>query len=42
MKFQNESEILEFVRAFENGTISRSGWRHAEHLTVALYYVITS
>ncbi|HXG83027.1 MAG TPA: hypothetical protein VNI84_03275 [Pyrinomonadaceae bacterium] len=40
MKFQSENEIFEIVRAFENGTISRSRWRHAEHLTVALYYVL--
>jgi len=39
MAYQTEDEILNIVRAFENGTISRSDWRHAEHLTVALYYL---
>lgn len=38
-KFQNENEILEVVRVFENATISRSDWKHAEHLTVALVYL---
>ncbi len=39
MKYETESAIEKIVRAFENGTISRDDWRHAEHLTVALYYV---
>jgi hypothetical protein len=38
MIYQTEDEILRIVRAFETGTISRSEWRHAEHLTVAFYY----
>lgn len=39
MKYKTEKDISETVRAFENGTISRDDWRHAEHLTVALYYL---
>ncbi len=39
MKYKSENEILAVVRDFENGTISRGDWRHAEHLTVALYYL---
>ncbi len=39
MKYTTESEILAVVRGFENGTIAREDWRHAEHLTVALYYL---
>lgn len=39
MKYKTEKEILRVVEAFENGTISREDWRHAEHLTVALYYL---
>lgn len=39
MIYQNENEILEIVRAFESGSIRRENWRHAEHLTVAFYYV---
>ncbi len=42
MKYETENEILEVVRKFENGTISRDEWRHREHLTVALYYIKNS
>lgn len=38
MRFTNENEIAEVVRSFENATISRDKWKHAEHLTVALHY----
>jgi len=38
MAFQSEKEIFEIVRGFENGTIGRDEWRHAEHLTVACFY----
>ncbi len=38
MAYQTENEISKVVRSFEDGTISRSNWRHAEHLTVACYY----
>ena len=38
-KYETEKEILAVVRGFENGTISREDWKHAEHLTVALYYL---
>jgi len=38
MSNRTEEQILEIVRAFEAGTISRSEWKHAEHLTVAFYY----
>ncbi len=38
-KFKNEGEIRDMVRSFEEGEISREEWRHAEHLTVALYYL---
>ena len=37
-KYRDEKEIAALVASFESGTISRSDWRHAEHLTVALYY----
>ena len=39
MRYKNEEEIVAVVESFERGTISRENWRHAEHLTVALYYV---
>lgn len=41
-KFKSEDEIIGLVREFEEATISREAWRHAEHLTVALYYCSTS
>ena len=40
MIYKNENDILKIVRAFENGTIARSDWRHNEHLTVAFYYAL--
>ncbi len=42
MKYETETEILDVVRSFENGTISRDEWRHREHLTVAFYYIENS
>lgn len=38
-RFSSEAEILDLVNAFERGTIPRADWHHAEHLTVALYYL---
>ena len=40
MRYENENEIKAIVESFERATISRAAWRHAEHLTVALFYVI--
>ncbi len=39
MRFKDEKEIAEVVRTFEDATISRDVWKHAEHLTVALHYL---
>ena len=39
-RFEKHEEILELVRSFESVTISRDVWKHAEHLAVALYYVV--
>ncbi len=39
MRFNNENEIHEVVRTFEDATIARDAWKHAEHLTVALHYL---
>src|SRR5688500_11918857 len=39
IKYEKESDILELVRSFEEATILRDDWRHAEHLVVALYYI---
>ena len=38
-EYKTKEDILKVLREFENGTISRKDWRHAEHLTVALYYL---
>ena len=38
MRYTTEEEIEELVRAFEDATIARGVWKHAEHLVVALYY----
>ncbi|MEP6787162.1 MAG: hypothetical protein ABJB40_01930 [Acidobacteriota bacterium] len=39
MRYETEKEIAEIVRTFENATISRAAWKHAQHLTVALHYI---
>ena len=33
-KYNSESEIYDLVRSFEEATVSRDDWRHAEHLVV--------
>jgi hypothetical protein len=38
-KYEYENEIDELVGSFENATIARDAWKHAEHLTIALYYL---
>ncbi len=37
--YKTENEIVSLVESFENGTISESDWRHAEHLVTALFYL---
>ena len=39
MRYKDKTEIAEVVRGFEDATISRDKWKHAEHLTVALHYL---
>jgi hypothetical protein len=39
MRYNTESEIEKLVRSFEDATIARGDWKHAEHLVVALYYL---
>ena len=34
-----DAEIESFIRSFEDGSLPRSGWTHAGHLIVALWYV---
>lgn len=38
MRYKTEKELFNVVETFENGTISREDWGHAEHLIVAFYY----
>lgn len=38
-KYNDENEIYELLRSFEDATVSRDAWKHAEHLTVALCYL---
>ncbi|MEP6703670.1 MAG: hypothetical protein ABJB34_02580 [Acidobacteriota bacterium] len=38
-KYKHESDVLDLVRSFEEASIPRDDWKHAEHLVVALYYV---
>lgn len=38
-RYDTENDIFAVVRGFEDATISRDAWKHAEHLTVALYYL---
>jgi len=39
-RFNTENEIYDLVGEFERTTISRDEWKHAEHLTVALFYLV--
>ena len=39
LRFKNEEEIAEVVRTFEDASIARGVWKHAEHLTVSLHYL---
>lgn len=39
MRFNDEREIEAIVASFEDATIVREVWKHAEHLTVAFYYL---
>ena len=39
MRYKSEKELTEIVKVFENCTFAREDWRHAEHLTVALFYL---
>ena len=38
-KYKSENEIVALVLSFEDASIARGVWKHAEHLVVALYYV---
>jgi len=38
-KYRTAQHIAALVRSFEDASISREDWKHAEHLIVALYYL---
>ena len=38
-KYASEAELAEIVRKFEDATIGRDKWKHAEHMVVALFYL---
>jgi len=38
-KYKTNDEIEALINAFEDASIARGVWNHAEHLVVALYYV---
>jgi len=38
-RYKDENEIYRLLRSFENTTVSRDDWKHAEHLVVALCYL---
>lgn len=38
-RYSSEKDILDLVERFEAGAIERADWKHAEHLTVALFYI---
>lgn len=38
-KYRNEKEIYTLLKSFEEATITREEWKHAEHLVVALCYL---
>jgi len=39
MRYCSENEIHELVSKFEDASVARDVWKHAEHLIVALVYV---
>lgn len=39
MRYKTEENIKRIIESFENGTIARDDWRHAEHMVVANFYL---
>lgn len=39
MKYKEEKEIRDLLRSFEDASVARDVWKHAEHLVVALCYL---
>jgi hypothetical protein len=38
-KYKDNETVGELVRSFEDASVSRDNWKHAEHLIVALHYL---
>jgi hypothetical protein len=38
MRYEDDKDVENLVAAFEDASIARGVWKHAEHLVVALYY----
>lgn len=38
-RYKSEAELTEILRGFEDATIGRDDWKHAEHMVVALFYI---
>ncbi len=38
-RYGSEAELAEILRKFEDATIGRDDWKHAEHMVVALFYL---
>ncbi|CAN5354421.1 hypothetical protein BH20ACI2_BH20ACI2_24830 [soil metagenome] len=38
-RYRSEAELAEILRKFEDATIGREDWKHAEHMVVALFYL---
>ena len=38
-RYKSEAELADILRKFEDGTIDRDDWKHAEHMVVALFYL---
>ncbi len=39
LRYKSEAELAEILRKFEDATIGRDDWKHAEHMVVALFYL---
>jgi hypothetical protein len=38
-RYRSEAELADILRKFEDATIGRDDWKHAEHMVVALFYL---
>ncbi len=38
-RYRSEAELVEILRTFEDASIGRDEWKHAEHMVVALFYL---